>query len=214
MKIADEIAKVNREFVSGGALVDAIAAQEGLPHYHVASWLLRHAELLDSLPFYELHPVRGDFEITKEPWATDPLLDIVRGEEASWSGNVGADYVGGWLSSHLKAFFKEVDVDYPETELSDAPLTVTTEASRQLPVEDVDPQGAPESDVPLATRERTTLLTIIAALAEEAKVSLVTPSKSADLIAGMTARMGTPVGKRTIEEHLKRIPDALERKAK
>lgn len=67
---------------------------------------------------------------------------------------------------------------------------------------------------PLRTTERTTLLTIIAALAKEAKISLSHPSKAAELIANITERNRTPISKRAIEEHLKRIPDALERRTK
>lgn len=62
---------------------------------------------------------------------------------------------------------------------------------------------------PLATRERYTLLTIIAALCKEAKIDIRTPSKAGDLIQSLTDSMAAPVAKRTIEEHLKKIPDAL-----
>ena len=74
-------------------------------------------------------------------------------------------------------------------------------------VNDVQPTEAPEK--PLGTTERNTLLTIIAALCKEAKIDIKTPSKAGDLIQSLTNLMGTPVAKRTIEEHLKKIPDAL-----
>ena len=64
-------------------------------------------------------------------------------------------------------------------------------------------------DLPLAARERNTLLTIIAALCKEAKIDIKTASKAGDLIQSLTDSMGAPVGKRTIEDHLKKIPDAL-----
>jgi hypothetical protein len=62
---------------------------------------------------------------------------------------------------------------------------------------------------PLATRERDTLLTIIAALCKEAKIPYDKPAKAAGLIQGTAATMGVSIGETTIEGHLKKIPDAL-----
>ena len=64
-------------------------------------------------------------------------------------------------------------------------------------------------DKPLATRERETLLTIIAALCKEAKIAYDKPAKAAGLIQSTAATMGISIGETTIEGHLKRIPDAL-----
>lgn len=65
-------------------------------------------------------------------------------------------------------------------------------------------------DKPLSTRERDTLLTIIAALAKLAKIDTSQPGKAALAIEGMTDELGAHVSKRAIEDHLKKIPDALE----
>ena len=54
---------------------------------------------------------------------------------------------------------------------------------------------------------------IIAALAKLARVDVTKPSKAAATIESEIARMGARVGVRTIEEHLKRIAEALESKA-
>jgi hypothetical protein len=73
-------------------------------------------------------------------------------------------------------------------------------------------EGQSESkntEKPLSTRERDTLLTIIAALAREAKIKVDLPGRAAIFIEGLTDSMGTHVSKRAIEEHLKKIPDAL-----
>ena len=69
-------------------------------------------------------------------------------------------------------------------------------------------------DKPLSTRERDTLLTIIAALAKGAKINIHPPGKAAGFIEGLTAEFGTRVSKRAIEDHLKKIPDALESRMK
>lgn len=64
----------------------------------------------------------------------------------------------------------------------------------------------------LQQRERNTLLTIIAVLAKEAKISITDyskPGKVAGYIEGLTSHFGAHVSKRAIEEHLKKIPDAL-----
>ncbi|MDO8775179.1 MAG: hypothetical protein Q7K57_42035 [Burkholderiaceae bacterium] len=62
----------------------------------------------------------------------------------------------------------------------------------------------------LGTTERKTLLTIIAALAKEAKINIEPPGKAALSIEALTDKMGVHVSKRAIEDHLKKIPDALE----
>jgi hypothetical protein len=65
------------------------------------------------------------------------------------------------------------------------------------------------ADRPLKERERTTLLTIIAALCKEAKIDYTKPAKAAGLIQGTAALMQVSIGETTIEGHLKKIPDAL-----
>ena len=77
-----------------------------------------------------------------------------------------------------------------------------------------EPSDQLSHERPLGTRERATLLTIIAALAEMVNIDLSKPTKAAEIIEDMTARKGARVAARTIEEHLKRIPDALERRSK
>jgi len=68
-------------------------------------------------------------------------------------------------------------------------------------------------DRPVAERERATLLTIIAALANFAKVDWTKTSKAGDVIEGLALDINARVPSRTIQEHLKRIPDALERRS-
>jgi hypothetical protein len=62
---------------------------------------------------------------------------------------------------------------------------------------------------PLATRERDTLLTIIAVLCKEAKLDYTKHAKIAGLIQSTAATMGVAIGETTIEGHLKKIPNAL-----
>ena len=72
-------------------------------------------------------------------------------------------------------------------------------------------QEAPlkQEEKPLATKERNTLLAIIAALCKEAKIDYTKPSKAAEILLGMADEMGLSISKRGIEEHLKKIPDSL-----
>lgn len=67
---------------------------------------------------------------------------------------------------------------------------------------------------PLGNRERRTLLTIIAAVCKEAKLDIKTHSKTANLIHDLTVKMGVEVSESAIEDHLKKIPDALETRMK
>ena len=62
---------------------------------------------------------------------------------------------------------------------------------------------------PIATTERNTLLTIIAALCKEAKLDYTKPAKTAGLIQSTAAGMGLSIGETTIEDHLKKRPNAL-----
>lgn len=65
---------------------------------------------------------------------------------------------------------------------------------------------------PLGTRERTTLLVVIAGLAEAAGIDLSKPSKAGEMIETLTMEVGARVSARTIEDLVKRIPDAIERR--
>ena len=67
-------------------------------------------------------------------------------------------------------------------------------------------------DKPLGTTERTSLLTIIAGLARLARLDVSKPSQAGKAIQAEIDKLGAKVGQRTIEEHLKKILDALERR--
>jgi hypothetical protein len=83
----------------------------------------------------------------------------------------------------------------------------------------VEPSGevgranSPE-DLPLAGRERNTLLAIIAALCKESKIDFTKAAKAAGLIQGIAATIGVHLGETTIENHLKKIPAAIENRTK
>lgn len=68
---------------------------------------------------------------------------------------------------------------------------------------------AGSNEKPLTTRERDTLLTIIAVLCKDAGYDYTRHAKTAGLIQSTAAKMGVSIGETTIEGHLKKIPDAL-----
>lgn len=72
-----------------------------------------------------------------------------------------------------------------------------------------DKNDTPSVEKKLANRERDTLLTIIAILCREAKLDYTKAAKTAGLIVDTAAGMQISIGETTIENHLKRIPDAL-----
>lgn len=76
------------------------------------------------------------------------------------------------------------------------------------------PAAKADAEKPLGTTERNTLLTIIAALAKAAKINIDPPGKAAGFIEGLTDELGAGVSKRAIEEHLKKIPNALRTRMK
>jgi hypothetical protein len=98
---------------------------------------------------------------------------------------------------------------YPAAGLpDDSVLVVRTSALHELEARLSEPD--PKAEKPLQRRERDTLLVIIAALAELPRVDVKKPSSAAVAIESQTVRMGARVAARTIENHLKLIPEALE----
>lgn len=69
-------------------------------------------------------------------------------------------------------------------------------------------------NTPLSTRERNTLLSIIAVVCKEAKIDYLRCAKSALIIKDLATAEGISIGESTIESHLKRIPEALEARTK
>jgi len=104
--------------------------------------------------------------------------------------------------------YVNITVPPPESWGSTGP-TATMQESEAATVSESNMVGA-MPDKPLATRERNALLAIIAALCKETKLDYTKPSKTAKLIQSMADQMGVTLGETTIENHLKKIPDALE----
>jgi hypothetical protein len=78
----------------------------------------------------------------------------------------------------------------------------------------VPPRDSQSEATPLGTRERNTLLAMIAVLCKQAGYDLFKPAKTAGAIQGLAASQGVQLGESTIESHLKRIPDALAARTK
>lgn len=91
-------------------------------------------------------------------------------------------------------------------------LVIRTSAVRALEERLAGPAITSE----VKTKERRTLLCIIAALAGKANIKVNPPhtGKAALSIESLTQELGARVSKRAIEEHLKLIPDALETRMK
>lgn len=117
-----------------------------------------------------------------------------------------------------KQFFPIIwNLDTP-VPISDFRLVVLAEDLKKLsevPTNETQQNHVSKSSLqkPLGERERITLLVIISALAKEAKIDILKPSKAAELIDRLTQTLGARVAARTIEDHLKRIPAALENRA-
>jgi hypothetical protein len=127
------------------------------------------------------------------------------------------------LQSHFRdnEFFDNSKLRKPESDAAnyypagalpnDAVFVVRTSSLQSLEARMTELDRPPEK--PVGQRERTTLLVMIAALARMARIDVATPSSAAAVIESETTRMGTRVAARTIENHLNRIPDALESRA-
>jgi hypothetical protein len=231
MRIIEEIELVEREFVSGVDLMLSLASQEGVSMHQLASWFMRRIKAFDQLQMIDFNRDRRDFRYPEGPYSSEIFNEILNAGrwgnrpdaaenvEMLWEGE-GDGYQGGWLSRQLEEFFKENQLEYPrelirglQSRAKPSPIQVI-EREPGLSLEDPTSATTLDCERSLGTRERTSLLVTIAALAQEANISLVTPSKSAQVIANMTTKLGAPVGKRTIEEHLKKISDAIERQSR
>ena len=93
---------------------------------------------------------------------------------------------------------------------SGAVFVVRTSALQKLEAQVSEPE--PGTERAIGRRERSTLLVIVAALAKLARIDFAKPSSAAASIESQTALMGVRVAARTIENHLKRIPEALDNK--
>ena len=91
---------------------------------------------------------------------------------------------------------------------ADAVLVVRTSELRALEARLGEP--AQKAENPLGERERRTLLVMIAALAKMADIDVTKPSKAAVAIESQTIDLGARISTRALEDHLKRIPSALE----
>jgi hypothetical protein len=98
---------------------------------------------------------------------------------------------------------------YPAAGLpTDSVLVVRISSLHDLEARVSEPDQKVEK--PIGRRERSSLLVIIAALSELAKIDVTKPTSAAVAIESQTVRMGARVAARTIENHLKLIPEVLE----
>lgn len=116
--------------------------------------------------------------------------------------------------NRLREFVAQL-ADYTEGNVDSIRKTVESLSQVDAPKPSNDLlKDFPEDDRPIGTKERNTLLTIIAVLCNDAKLDYRRPAKTAGLIQGMAASMGVSIGETTIENHLKKIPSALETRMK
>ena len=133
------------------------------------------------------------------------LNQLLESEEAinrSALGYLYAEELRDYAVANIEALFNAVN------QIEKLP------SKESLPLPPLNHIQLGDVDKPLGTRERDTLLTIIAALAKEAKLQIDQPGKTALYIEGLTNELGAPVSKRAIEDHLKKIPNALETRMK
>ena len=111
MGIKEEIAFVEREFISAPLLLEALTLQEDVLLYQTASWFLRNIESLDKLRMFSFNSKRRDFCRCDPPWSSNVFAAISAEFDfgLSWDED-GDDFIGGWLSSELKEFFSRTSV--------------------------------------------------------------------------------------------------------
>ena len=81
-------------------------------------------------------------------------------------------------------------------------------------LEEAQQPSEPENERALSTKERTTFLLIIAALAKKAGIDWGEPYKAGEQIAALAQELGATLGDDAVARKLKEIPEALERRTK
>jgi len=112
-----------------------------------------------------------------------------------------------WDAPLYDWFWLPHEIEIASVELEAAFLM--EEVLRYESIHDIEAPQQHRAEKSVGTRERDTLLSIIAVVCREAKLDYSKSSKTAALIQGSAARLGISIGETTIEGHLKKIPDAL-----
>ena len=151
-----------------------------------------------------------------------PYVELGTDEGAFVTGEEGVVYQ--LLPSRERPFAPKDNSVFPAgSQLGVRPQALDAVVARlalpSLDPEEQSPSKADDVTDPLdkpleVQRERATLLTIIAALADEADIDISKASKAGVIIEARTVELGARVAARTIEGHLKRISDALDRRRK
>ena len=139
---------------------------------------------------------------------------LTNGPAVTLQGFDGAFVEGpnGQLFQIQERFKEPRSGHYPSGGLpEDGVLVVRTQALRTF--ERSISEVQPTIDRPLQTRERRTLLTIIAALCQKSKIDYEARG-AAQLIKNATYLLGAPIDDGTIDKVIKQIPDALETRTK
>jgi hypothetical protein len=223
MGISEDIARVATEFVPGEAVFNAVQRQEGVSAYQAASWFMRHIEELDRLPMYAFSPELQDFYTIENPWTSDLMADTLFGREGAdagaspgehvWVDDDPRGYRAGWLRSDLEKFFASTSVAMPPLSgVSEADNVLKPLLESDLPTAESASSSEDSVEV-LGTKERTTLLCIIGTLAREARFDISRPSKAAGVLVNSAAATGVRISQRSVEEWLKKVPEALERRS-
>lgn len=161
-------------------------------------------EIRNSVSSVNSDPVRVPILLPVDPWYT---ATVYGGDFNYWLSRSGID------SSYIFKDNQAIVITDKESNWDSEQNRLEREMkeANPIPLESAN-RFAEEIEahkIPLSTRERNTLLSIVAALCKEAKIDYSRPAKAAALVKDLTAEMGLSIGESTIESHLKRVPDAL-----
>jgi hypothetical protein len=150
---------------------------------------------------FECSPIyRGDnaLQQTLAPEQSERARDaLVTGGE-SWSG-----------SDFEKAAYEMASHAFAQHQFRRSEISRWLSATGLHSSYKFDVKPSVQFEKPLAERERTSLLIIIGLLSGEAKIDLTKPAKAAGLIADMAIKAGVRIGETTIENHIKKVAEAL-----
>lgn len=134
----------------------------------------------------------GELPVVQRPWGINPAVNYVR------------------LTDYAKM---AIGLGWPLP--AEFPRLADTQAAPAVPgtAEPVVQAAAPENEKPLTTKERTSLLVIIVALADKAGIDISRPTTAAKEIVRLAAALKLKLAVGTVEKYLKEAEDAQARKA-
>lgn len=197
------------KFLSIKGLIEALSNDENMSYSEVATFMFRRLGQTESPPqFYSIDPIRGAVMSAKPSMQWDLMKQVIDSGEFEKLHN---KY--GWAVDEMREFLREIEVIpspiFPAWEQENDGSEVLQSIAPSEAISKVDTK----MEKPLATTERTSLLTIIAALCDYSDIKHQERGASSKIV-NMVEEIGAKISHDTVLRALEKIPEALESRTK